>query len=295
MASASINLTLRNFAELGRISNLPTTFSNVLVGLAIGIASGARLHWIVGLLIWLAIAMFYVAGMVLNDLADVRIDAQERPGRPIPSGRVSRRGASIFMMCLFVGGLLILTFISIPAFAAGCVLVALIVIYNLTHSFLPGSVVFMGLCRGMIYVIAAAALRWPVDWRLLLMFAGAITIYTTAFTIIARSETKAQLDLRKWVSILIPVIAIVPAMVLRPSPWHWTIAALVLTLAWLAQTVTFVFASPPRTRDAVMTWIAGFCLLDGLYLTLLNQPWLAALASACFVVTALSQRRIAGT
>jgi 4-hydroxybenzoate polyprenyltransferase len=295
MTSVRFPSVIRNFAELGRVSNLPTTFSNVLVGSAIGIASGGTLRWWVVALLWLAIASFYVAGMALNDLADASVDAQERPGRPIPSGRVSRRGALAFILGLFFVGLGLLSIISLLALAAGTVLVSLIVIYDLIHLHFPGSVIFMGLCRGLIYVIAAIAMRWPPDWTLLGPFAGAITIYTVSFTVIARSETKEQLDLRKWISILIPIIVIVPAIILRPSPWHWTIAALVLTLAWLVQSISAVFATPLRTREAVMTWISGFCLIDGLYLTLLNQPWLAAIASACFVLTVLSQRRIAGT
>ena len=32
----------------------------------------------------------YAAGIVLNDVFDYEIDRVERPGRPLPSGRVSR-------------------------------------------------------------------------------------------------------------------------------------------------------------------------------------------------------------
>ena len=36
----------------------------------------------------------YAAGIVLNDPFDLEIDRVERPGRPLPSGRVSRRFAA---------------------------------------------------------------------------------------------------------------------------------------------------------------------------------------------------------
>src|SRR5579864_6868436 len=36
-----------------------------------------------------ASSCLYLAGMVLNDVFDREVDARERPGRPIPSGRVS--------------------------------------------------------------------------------------------------------------------------------------------------------------------------------------------------------------
>ncbi|WP_344980642.1 UbiA family prenyltransferase, partial [Streptosporangium fragile] len=40
-----------------------------------------------------ASVLLYWAGMALNDWSDREIDAVERPERPIPSGRVSPRGA----------------------------------------------------------------------------------------------------------------------------------------------------------------------------------------------------------
>ncbi|SFB58705.1 4-hydroxybenzoate polyprenyltransferase [Amycolatopsis marina] len=45
------------------------------------------------LLLPLASASFYWAGMAFNDWADRELDAIERPERPIPSGRVSARAA----------------------------------------------------------------------------------------------------------------------------------------------------------------------------------------------------------
>jgi 4-hydroxybenzoate polyprenyltransferase len=38
-----------------------------------------------GLVIGLSL-LLYVGGLIMNDLADVHMDAQERPDRPLPSG-----------------------------------------------------------------------------------------------------------------------------------------------------------------------------------------------------------------
>ena len=68
---------------LGRVSNLPTVWTNALAGvvLAGGAAGDARLPWIV-----LAVSLCYVAGMYLNDAFDRDFDARHRPER------VERRG-----------------------------------------------------------------------------------------------------------------------------------------------------------------------------------------------------------
>ena len=47
----------------------------------------------------------YWAGMALNDYADATLDAVERPGRPIPSGRVPRRTAFAAASALTAAGI----------------------------------------------------------------------------------------------------------------------------------------------------------------------------------------------
>ncbi|MCP4743482.1 MAG: UbiA family prenyltransferase, partial [Actinomycetales bacterium] len=85
----------RAWLEITRVSNLPTVLGGVLVSVA---ATGA-LQWrfdrwpLMGwwspqIAMLAAIAFFYMAGFILNDVFDRRIDHEERPGRPIPSGRI---------------------------------------------------------------------------------------------------------------------------------------------------------------------------------------------------------------
>ena len=73
--------------RLGRVSNLPTVWTNMLAGIILvgGAADDPRVWPMVG-----AMSLFYVGGMYLNDAFDADIDAIERPERPIPSGQVRR-------------------------------------------------------------------------------------------------------------------------------------------------------------------------------------------------------------
>src|SRR5690242_3153058 len=77
---------LRAHLSLARISNTPTVVSNVLAGAAL--ATTLAFGWQI-VALCLATALFYTAGMYLNDILDVEIDRQQRPDRPIPSGTVS--------------------------------------------------------------------------------------------------------------------------------------------------------------------------------------------------------------
>src|SRR5262245_34732641 len=72
--------------KLGRVSNLPTVWSNVLAGTVL---AGGEVWRPATLLVLLAISLLYVGGMYLNDAFDRDIDALERPTRPIPAGLIA--------------------------------------------------------------------------------------------------------------------------------------------------------------------------------------------------------------
>ncbi|MBD5656399.1 MAG: UbiA family prenyltransferase, partial [Candidatus Eremiobacteraeota bacterium] len=80
---ATRGLTWRVALRLGRVSNLPTVWSNVLAGVVLAgrPASGAGI-----VALALGCALLYVGGMLLNDAFDHPLDARERPERPIPAG-----------------------------------------------------------------------------------------------------------------------------------------------------------------------------------------------------------------
>jgi hypothetical protein len=98
------------FLELGRVSNLPTVWSNVLAGMVLSggwLAPGALLAVLAGA------SAIYVGGMFLNDAFDAEIDARERPERPIPSGRIARRAVFAIGFAQLAGGVLLFAAVSL--------------------------------------------------------------------------------------------------------------------------------------------------------------------------------------
>ncbi len=86
--------------RLSRISNLPTVWTNVLVGIAL--ASAPEIDFRLMLLL-LSMSMYYIGGMFLNDAFDRDFDARERPDRPIPAGEASTTevfGFGFGMLCV---------------------------------------------------------------------------------------------------------------------------------------------------------------------------------------------------
>ena len=76
---------LRALLVLGRVSNLPTVWSNCLAGWWL---SGGGNFWKLPFLFFGA-AFLYTGGMFLNDAFDAAFDRQRRSSRPIPSGKIS--------------------------------------------------------------------------------------------------------------------------------------------------------------------------------------------------------------
>lgn len=92
-------------ADLAQLVRLPAALSvpgDVLAGAAASTGGTPRPR-ILGTMAS-SIALYW-AGMALNDYADATVDAVERPGRPVPSGRVERRTALATACALTAAGL----------------------------------------------------------------------------------------------------------------------------------------------------------------------------------------------
>ena len=179
-------MTLRTALRLGRVSNLPTVWTNVMAGMALG---GAALRPSVVLPIALAVSLFYVAGMYLNDAFDAAWDAEHRPERPIPSREASRGAVLASGSALLAAGLVLLALVGgEQGTLGGAALAALILVYDAVHKKTAVAPAIMGACRAAVYVVAAlAAGAAPVPARLYLG-AAILLLYIVAVSVIARRE-----------------------------------------------------------------------------------------------------------
>jgi 4-hydroxybenzoate polyprenyltransferase len=292
----SVARAVKAYVELARVSNLPTCASNVLVGAAIGAATrGDPVTWWPTVPMVVAIALLYAGGMALNDLLDLEVDRAERPGRPLPSGRIGPEGAMRFIWVTCTLGLGTIATIGVAPFIAGLVLVAAIVSYNATHRRGGWSVLLMGACRALVYLTTALAFAWPLDWTLAGPLAAGLGAYVAALSVVAAIETRAAPGRRGAMSLTLPLAAGAPLLFLGPAAEPATLAAAAILLAWLAAATLNLRRRPPRIGAAVAGWIAGIALVDALYLTALQRPALALVAGGCFLVTVVGHRLVRGT
>lgn len=170
------------------------------------VASTAIVRWPEYVWLAVAISLFYTAGMFLNDAFDEPFDRTQRPERPIPNGDVSR--AEVFFLgalLLSAGELMLLGRGSAPLY--GAALAVAIVLYDYSHKKNLIAPAIMGVCRGLVYCVAAAATGDVT--RPAIVGATVVTAYVAGLTVVARL---AGSNARWLIPVLIAGISIVDAV-----------------------------------------------------------------------------------
>jgi 4-hydroxybenzoate polyprenyltransferase len=285
--------TLETLLKLGRVSNLPTVWTNVLAAtvLASGATQGVQ-AWRTGLVV-LAMSLMYVGGMYLNDWFDRAIDARERPRRPIPAGDISAAAVRGFGFGTLALGVVLLGASGLPAAAAGVALALAIVLYDAFHKDNPAAPVIMGLCRALVYGGAAAVAAAAVP-AAIVAAAGALLAYVAGVTYAARQESFDRVgNLWPLVMLAAPIALALPALA----------SGVIAALVWLALTGCAAYAvyllaarpMPGAVSRAVALLIAGISLVDAALLAAAGHAEPALAAMLGFPATLLLQRYIPGT
>ncbi len=285
------------YLRLGRVSNLPTIWTNVLAGVALaGVSIGP------GPLAFLAVALslFYIGGMYLNDAFDREIDARERPERPIPSGLVKPTAVFAAGYGLLAAGLAAL--VAEVAWTgrrgysstilSGLALGGLIVFYDARHKANPWSPLLMGLCRVLVYATAAFAVAGRLG-AAVVMGAAVLLSYLIGLTYVAKQENLAELrNLWPLVFLGAPFVYGIPTL----TGGRVGAALYLGFLAWVGYGI-WLLVRPGRANipRAVVSFIAGISLLDGLLMAGAGAPGAAAWGAGGFGLTLLLQRYVRGT
>jgi len=265
----------RTWMTLGRISNLPTVWTNTLAAALLASSAGAlappsSLVWV---LLLFTLSLLYLAGMLLNDLLDADWDEQHNNPRPITLGLVSRqqvRLASVLLLTLAAASALFLSqMIDQPHWLLGSVvlLVGCIFGYNLLHKKYAHSVWLMGACRSALYLTAAASLAIPPGpiW----LCAALLGVYISGLTYLARQEHRNQLISRLPVLLMLSPLALA---LYADNLWFWPVLS--LWLAWLGWHYRLHLANPQKrqVRAFIGAGLAALPLFDALVMAVADQP-----------------------
>jgi len=288
---------LTPYLLLGRVSNLPTVWTNTLAGAVLaGVAVGrGRLA-----LLAIAFSLLYTGGMYLNDAFDRESDARERPERPIPSGRIGAGPVFAIGFGLLLAGVLVVAAAGAAGPAGGgraavssaALLAAVITAYDAWHKANPLSPVVMGLCRVLVYLTAALAVAGRIGPA---VAGGAVVLlcYLIGLTYVAKQENLTEVR-HLWPLAFLSA----PFLYAWPALLGAGVGAVLYLglLAWVAYAVASLVRPGHRDiRRAVVSLIAGISLLDALLIAGAGDPGRAAWAVVGFALTLVFQRWVPGT
>lgn len=269
--------------KLGRVSNLPTVWSNALAGAAL---AGGSPYGPEAAAAALALSLAYTGGMFLNDAFDREHDAAQRPDRPIPAG--DARTAEVFAW----GGGLLVAALAVLALAArqsggvhgvtaGLALAGCVLLYDAWHKGNPAAPWVMGACRLFAYLTAGLLAVPHHPDPMVAGGGGALLAYTAGVTYAARRESRGGGG-PPWP--LLPLaMPLAFGAAAFPAP---ALAALLPFAVWTARSLR---------RLSVGGLIAGMSLFDAAILAAQGHGLAAAAAALCFPLTIALQRRISGT
>lgn len=307
---------MKPWLQLARISNLPTVWTNVIAAWLIG-GGDWQDHRLQAQLI--AGSLLYTGGMILNDAADVKFDREHRQERPIPSGAVTLGEAwGVGLTMLAVGAALAVLF------GAGLLITAALVVailfYDLYHKPWAGSVLVMGACRTLLYLMAASASSpnawaastitlpgaWTIDTGFLpagvvraFPCAFALGAYVVGITIAARREhVTATSAPRRLLSVFLVLLFFSAPLVVwclrreLSMPFDGLVplalgALLSLPVGWISK-------GGPLIGKGVGWLLAGIVIVDALAVSSVSVP-LALGFAALAPVLRLWQRWVAAT
>lgn len=175
------------YLQLVRPANLVTAAADILAGYAVaGRPDFRNFSWLL-----VATVGLYSGGIIFNDFFDAKLDAVERPERPIPRGAVSIERAAL------LGGSLLTVGVA-AGFRAGPVsglLAGAIALFALLYDACgkrePIIGTFgIGLCRGLNFLLGMSAAPASLSPNALLVLIP--FFYITAITVLSKGEVRGS-------------------------------------------------------------------------------------------------------
>jgi 4-hydroxybenzoate polyprenyltransferase len=223
-------IDVRAYLQLMRLPNVFTALADILAGyfiVSVGVLQG-RMDLPEICLLLAASAGLYTGGIVLNDYFDAEVDRRERPGRPIPSGRVPGRAAGQLGWGLIGAGMAFAILAGSSSFMVALGIVIAVISYNGFSKGIPVvGPLNMGFCRYLNLTLGMSpALKSLLgdasngDWSPLFLVPLVMMAYIATLTFLARMEAgslKVQRGIQWMLLGIIPLDAAMTAVGAGPG------------------------------------------------------------------------------
>ena len=270
------NFSVRDYLVLVRLPNLFTLPSNILVGIAAISSLAFTLTSFVQFLLLVTISiLLYCVGIVLNDLYDFDIDKKERPNRPLPSGKISRRSAIVLVVIFSTLALILSLLVSFSTLVISSILFLTIFGYDKYLKNTHAGPLTIASARVMNILLGTSVSFRSVDSYsqiVTLTFVLIITfVYVSLIGFISRYEVRGFSDNAK---LLLPpaiVAIVISSIILFSLMGFFKLESLIiLSLFSLIMLISFsriYRRDSGRTQQIVRNMILSIIVLDSTFLT----------------------------
>lgn len=313
--NANASSPVRALLELLRLPNVFTALADVCMGFLFSHATAQPVAAFA--LLAVASCSLYLAGMVLNDYFDREIDWEERPARPIPSGRISIGFARALGWALLAAGVASGWAVgmlngNLRSGLVATLLAATVVLYDAFLKRTPLGPLAMGGCRFLNVLLgmsAAAGSFQPIHW----IVASGIGLYIAGVTWFARTEAteshRGQLAMGLLVILLgVGLLAWYPQWytpeverVSQPAHamavgfrWYWLWGLMALPIGWRASRA-IIYPLPVYVQGVVKLCLISLIFFDAAVCLGVRGPYYAAAIVALVFPTMFLGRWIYST
>ena len=294
--------------QLVRIPTVFTAMADIFLGFLLTHSAIEPVDTFVFLLA--ASVCIYWTGMILNDYFDREVDSQERPGRPIPSGRIPAVSALKLGVMLNVFGLGLAACVGTLSLQIAVALTACVWLYDGALKKTPLAPVLMGSCRFFNVLLGASSPNFLLEadaanvgavwWCPHMYVALGLGIYVCGLTWFARQEAKtsARTQLIAASFVINAGLATLFGFVLTaPENSQGDTAMFVLAVISLTIIRRLLRAisdpEPARVQTAIKTMLLSLIMLDAtLVLFATGTPELAIAVALLMVPAFLLSRWI---
>ncbi len=268
--------TAKTYLALLRLPNLFTVPLDPVVG---SVCVKGRIDLEVCVIPAVSVLLMYCAGLILSDYCDREKDAEERPERPIPAGRIEPMHALYAGMALLAGGIGVGMSDGRNSGMGVTILATMVLLYAFLHSIhrLAGALLMAG-CRALAVLVGAAAAG--ATWAAVLP-ASISFLYVLLLTLCADREATCQsLSIYKGISPALPLaVPIWFAFAAETALQSFTATAL---LSWIIIGTLFSAKACAKGKKAVPshigTLVRNLIIIQGAWIILyLSDPTLAAI------------------
>lgn len=284
-----------------RLIRLPTVFTamaDIFLGFLVVSTGEFKPIASFGLLL-AASSCLYFAGMVFNDVFDLKKDTEEQPNRPLPSGAISLRAASVFGGVLCVVGLVLAFLVSVPSGVIAIAIVAAVFAYDWLLKTTNAAPIAMGSCR-VLNVLLGASVVGEFETLFVspqLIAAIGLGVYIAGLTWFARREAVGgnKRDLVGGSVTMIAALIGLTAFAVNRTTGSAAQIGLLLGFITMNLSARMVLAIqdpvPPKIIAGIRTSLLSLVFINASLVLALTGSTVGAVATAALIVPATIVRK----